>query len=100
MLLFFFHDRSKDQCFFFLCVIGILKLEDIESETSAFKALHQRLEEELRAAKRAQLSCGEVLLPPDLLRRIAHDVLKMAESEPCGLRLVSYYYLVGSFFFY
>ncbi|XP_022175708.1 protein charybde-like isoform X1 [Myzus persicae] len=65
---------------------GILKLEDIESETSAFMALHQRLEEELRAAKRAQLSCGEVLLPPDLLHRIAHDVLKMAESEPCGLR--------------
>ncbi|XP_050523929.1 protein charybde-like isoform X2 [Daktulosphaira vitifoliae] len=66
--------------------LGILKLEDIESETSAFMALHQRLEEELRAAKRAQLSCGEVLLPPDLLRRIARDVLKMAESEPCGLR--------------
>ncbi|XP_050424141.1 protein charybde-like isoform X1 [Adelges cooleyi] len=67
-------------------ITGILKLEDIESETSAFMALHQRLEEELRAAKRAQLSCGEVLLPPDLLRRIARDVLKMAESEPCGLR--------------
>lgn len=65
---------------------GILKLEDIESETSAFMALHKRLEEELKAAKRAQLSCGEVQLPPDLLRRIAHDVLKMAETEPCGLR--------------
>lgn len=84
ILYFIFLHYIKDRCF--IVYTGILKLEDIESETSAFMALHQRLEEELRAAKRAQLSCGEVLLPPDLLRRIARDVLKMAESEPCGLR--------------
>ncbi|KAE9540701.1 hypothetical protein AGLY_003946 [Aphis glycines] len=78
--------RERYTSVLFYVYTGILKLEDIESETSAFMALHQRLEEELRAAKRAQLSCGEVLLPPDLLHRIAHDVLKMAESEPCGLR--------------
>lgn len=78
---------------FFCVYAGILKLEDIESETSAFMALHQRLEEELKAAKRAQLSCGEVLLPPDLLQRIASDVLKMAESEPCGLRCVFFFFL-------
>lgn len=81
----------------FYVYTGILKLEDIESETSAFMALHQRLEEELRAAKRAQLSCGEVLLPPDLLHRIAHDVLKMAESEPCGLRWVSFFFVENIF---
>lgn len=52
----------------------------------ACQALAKRLEVELRAAKHAQLACGEVLLPADLLPRIAKDVLNMAENEPCGLR--------------
>ena len=52
----------------------------------ACQALAKRLEVELRAAKHAQLACGEVLLPADLLPRIAEDVLTMAENEPCGLR--------------
>ncbi|XP_043275419.1 protein charybde-like [Venturia canescens] len=52
----------------------------------ACQALGKRLEVELRAAKQAQLACGEVLLPADLLPRIARDVLVMAENEPCGLR--------------
>jgi len=50
------------------------------------QALTRRLEDELRAAKSAQLACGEVLLPTDLLPRIALDIIRMAESEPCGLR--------------
>ncbi|XP_066139718.1 protein charybde-like [Euwallacea fornicatus] len=45
-----------------------------------------RLEQELRAAKRSHLSCGEVLLPCGLLLRVARDIASMAESEPCGLR--------------
>ncbi|VEN37097.1 unnamed protein product [Callosobruchus maculatus] len=49
-------------------------------------ALAQRLEAELRRAKRTHLACGEVLLPCGLLRRIARDVLSMAECEPCGVR--------------
>lgn len=52
----------------------------------ASQALAKRLEVELRAAKHVQLACGEVLLPADLLPRIAKDVLTMAENEPCGLR--------------
>lgn len=55
-------------------------------DAGACQALARRLEEELRAAKSAQLACGEVLLPADLLPRIARDVLHMAENEPCGLR--------------
>lgn len=58
--------------------------EDLDS--TACQTLTRRLEEELRAAKSAQLACGEVLIPADLLPRIAIDVLKMAENEPCGLR--------------
>lgn len=49
-------------------------------------ALARRLETELRAAKSAQLSCGEVLLPANLLPRIASQVLSLSEVEPCGLR--------------
>ncbi|KAK6626633.1 hypothetical protein RUM43_003577 [Polyplax serrata] len=57
-----------------------------EGDTSVTQALARRLEDELRAAKSAQLACGEVLLPSDLLPRIARDVIRMAENEPCGLR--------------
>uniref|UniRef100_A0A1B6LUU5 Uncharacterized protein n=1 Tax=Graphocephala atropunctata TaxID=36148 RepID=A0A1B6LUU5_9HEMI len=52
----------------------------------ACQALARRLGEELRAAKSAQLSCGEVLLPLHLLPRVASDILAHAEKEPCGLR--------------
>ncbi|XP_022191088.1 protein charybde isoform X1 [Nilaparvata lugens] len=60
--------------------------ECLGDDGSACQSLTRRLEEELRAAKTAQLSCGEVLLPADLLPRIARDVIRMAENEPCGLR--------------
>lgn len=59
---------------------------DDSEDGGACQALARRLESELRAAKSAQLACGEVLLPADLLPRIARDVLRMAENEPCGLR--------------
>jgi hypothetical protein len=58
----------------------------VEEGSLAMEALSRRLEAELRAAKSAQLSCGEVLLPADLLPRVALDVLRLAENEPCGLR--------------
>lgn len=63
--------------------------EDIVEDSAACQALAVRLEEQLRAAKSAQLACGEVLLPADLLPRVARDVLRMAENEPCGLRCVT-----------
>ncbi|XP_022903471.1 protein charybde-like [Onthophagus taurus] len=57
-----------------------------DCNSSSITSLSNRLEMELRTAKRTHLSCGEVLLPCGLLQRIARDVLAMAESEPCGLR--------------
>lgn len=59
---------------------------DEGDDCAAVSALARRLEDELRAAKSAQLACGEVLLPADLLPRVARDVVRMAENEPCGLR--------------
>lgn len=57
-----------------------------EDYVAAVDALSKKLEEELRAAKRTHLSCGEVLLPCGLLQRIARDILENADSELCGLR--------------
>lgn len=57
-----------------------------EDGSPAISELVQRLEEELRVAKRDYLSCGEVLLPCDLLERIAGSVVSLAETEPCGVR--------------
>jgi hypothetical protein len=69
-----------------------------DEEDGACQALARRLEDELRAAKSAQLACGEVLLPADLLPRIARDVLRMAENEPCGLRSLFRYQFDTAFY--
>lgn len=45
-----------------------------------------RLQNELRLAKRRHLACTEVLLPADLLRRVASEMIKLSEKEPCGIR--------------
>lgn len=73
---------SKQFFFSFLFTAGYAT----EELDGACQALARRLEVELRAAKHAQLACGEVLLPADLLPKIAEEVLAMAENEPCGLR--------------
>jgi hypothetical protein len=57
-----------------------------QEDALTIRSLTLKLEETLRSAKKEHLGCIEVLLPPDLLTRIAKDVLHMAETEPCGLR--------------
>ncbi|KAL9703581.1 hypothetical protein quinque_007099 [Culex quinquefasciatus] len=52
----------------------------------ALQALAARLETELRTAKRRHLVCTEVLLPADLLPRIAAQMFELSEKEPCGIR--------------
>uniref|UniRef100_T1HRQ5 Uncharacterized protein n=2 Tax=Rhodnius prolixus TaxID=13249 RepID=T1HRQ5_RHOPR len=64
----------------------LLGMRDDLVSSSCEVALARRLESELRAAKSAQLSCGEVLLPSDLLSRVAAQVISLAEVEPCGIR--------------
>jgi hypothetical protein len=63
---------------------------EVETESAELaatvRAVALRLEGALRAAKKAHLQTSEVLLPPDLLTRVARDILRMAETEPCGLR--------------
>lgn len=41
---------------------------------------------ELRAAKTRNLTCTEVSLPSDLTQRIATDIVRVSEREPCGIR--------------
>jgi len=53
---------------------------------STVRAIALRLEGALRSAKKAHLQTSEVLLPPDLLTRISRDIVRMSETEPCGLR--------------
>ncbi|KAJ8967597.1 hypothetical protein NQ314_002714 [Rhamnusium bicolor] len=60
---------------------------------TTISSLSQRIESELRSAKRTHLACGEVLLPCGLLQRISSDIISMAESEPCGLRGCKLYLL-------
>jgi len=91
----FFHCLLSEQCVSspdkgLMCMLNFGLIVTAESATDeldgACQALAKRLEVELRRAKHVQLACGEVLLPADLLPKIAKDVLTMAENEPCGLR--------------
>jgi len=55
-------------------------------EDSTLQALSMRLQSELRTAKSQHLACTEVLLPADLLHRVASEMIIMSEKEPCGIR--------------
>ncbi|XP_073839620.1 protein scylla-like [Musca autumnalis] len=55
-------------------------------DATAINDLSLRLLDELRAAKSRHLSCTEVSLPCDLTPRIAAEILRLSEKEPCGLR--------------
>lgn len=55
-------------------------------ESTLIEELSNRLEAELRTAKRTHLSVGEVLLPNGLTSRIAEDMFQFAETEPYGLK--------------
>lgn len=56
------------------------------TDETALQSLMFRLQEELRRAKSQHLACTEVLLPSDLLNRIASEMVVMSEKEPCGIR--------------
>ncbi|XP_030372181.1 protein charybde [Scaptodrosophila lebanonensis] len=59
-------------------------LDDV-SATSVLK-LSNLLQSTLRAAKSRHLACTEVTLPADLTHRIAAEIIRMSEREPCGER--------------
>lgn len=46
----------------------------------------KRIEAVLRAAKENILNCSELLIPQLMIAKIAAQVIRMADSEPCGVR--------------
>lgn len=57
-----------------------------DENEEAVQRLAQQLHAELKESKKRHLDCAEVLLPTDLLQRIAGDMLEKSEKEPCGIR--------------
>lgn len=57
-----------------------------DENEEAVQRLAQQLHAELKESKSRHLDCTEVLLPTDLLQRIASDMLEKSEKEPCGIR--------------
>lgn len=55
-------------------------------ELAAANELACRLLDELRAAKSRNLTCTEVSIPCDLTTRIAAEIIRVSEREPCGVR--------------
>lgn len=46
----------------------------------------QLIEQSLSEAKRAALHCFKLLIPEELSAQVADELLRLAASEPCGLR--------------
>uniref|UniRef100_A0A1I8N6Y6 Protein scylla n=1 Tax=Musca domestica TaxID=7370 RepID=A0A1I8N6Y6_MUSDO len=72
-------------------VVGATPLEEEliycdNSDAAAINDLSLRLLDELREAKSRNLTCTEVSIPCDLTTRIASDILRVSEREPCGVR--------------
>lgn len=63
---------------------NVFYCEDLDA--TAVNDLSLRLLDELRLAKSRHLSCTEVSLPCDLTPRIAAEILRLSDREPCGLR--------------
>ncbi|XP_037811930.1 protein scylla-like [Lucilia sericata] len=63
---------------------NVFYCEDLDA--AAVNDLSLRLLDELRLAKSRHLSCTEVSLPCDLTPRIAAEILRLSDREPCGLR--------------
>lgn len=60
-------------------------LEELLEERTC-QHLAKQIEQCLSTSKKSQLHCQELLIPQYMSLRIAQDVLRMAASEPCGLR--------------
>lgn len=61
-------------------------MSNSDDDDTTLQALSLRLQSELRTAKSQHLACTEVLLPADLLQRVASEMVIMSEKEPCGIR--------------
>lgn len=62
-------------------------LEDFESEgeTAARESLVQQLTREV-TSRADDLGYGQVIVPPGLIDEVTAQVLRLADSEPCGVR--------------
>lgn len=58
---------------------------EVEGEAAARVSLVEQLTEEVRSRADA-LGCGEVVVPQALTDQVTAQVLRLADSEPCGLR--------------
>lgn len=56
-----------------------------EGEAEARTSLVQQLTQEVTSRADA-LGCGQVLIPPGLIDQVTAQVLRLADSEPCGVR--------------
>ncbi|XP_050696406.1 DNA damage-inducible transcript 4-like protein [Eriocheir sinensis] len=58
---------------------------EVEGEAAARESLVEELTREVRG-RAGVLGVGEVVVPPELIQAVKEDVLRLGESEPCGLR--------------
>lgn len=68
------------------CGRSVSESGDVDVDAAAINELSMRLQSELRAAKSRHLACTEVSLPWDLTPRIAAEIIRVSEKEPCGIR--------------
>lgn len=62
-----------------------IEVLEVEGEAAARVSLVQQLTQEVTSRADA-LGCGQVIFPPRLIDGVTAQVLRLADSEPCGLR--------------
>ncbi|XP_042214560.1 protein charybde-like [Homarus americanus] len=62
-----------------------LEVFEVEGEVAAKVSMVQQLTQEVTSRADA-LGCGQVMVPNGLIDEVTAQVLRLADSEPCGLR--------------
>ncbi|XP_050800442.1 DNA damage-inducible transcript 4-like protein isoform X2 [Gopherus flavomarginatus] len=81
-----FHHTNISDFDYWDYVVPEPNLNEVVFEERTCKSLVKMLENCLSKSKQTKLHCSKVLIPEQLTKKIAQDVLRLSSTEPCGLR--------------
>uniref|UniRef100_A0A452GFR9 DNA damage-inducible transcript 4-like protein n=1 Tax=Gopherus agassizii TaxID=38772 RepID=A0A452GFR9_9SAUR len=81
-----FHHTNISDFDYWDYVVPEPNLNEVVFEERTCQSLVKMLENCLSKSKQTKLHCSKVLIPEQLTKKIAQDVLRLSSTEPCGLR--------------
>nr|XP_033812920.1 DNA damage-inducible transcript 4-like protein [Geotrypetes seraphini] len=80
------HSAGIGELLYWDPVSSNLSLKEAVSEEKSCHSLIKMLESCLYRSKQTKLKCSKVLVPENLIGRIAQEIVCLSSTEPCGLR--------------